>query len=301
MGASKAFRAFVLGFLLVFCSSLCPAQNLASDLLRDLARLKQESNPARMKVLEEILRERGIPYELQTFESKPSPHGRTEGKNIVIALGEGPREITVGAHYDALELEGGGMIDGMVDNGAATIILVRAAEVLKNRSLRHRVRLVLYDMEETGLIGSRAYVAAHKSGIVAAINLDVTAFGDAVALSPGKAPGTAKIDKAIMLTCTEQRLTCLEFQNFPPSDDRSFKDAGIPVVSIALAPKATIYQFWEFFNSGEQSGQRTEFMPEAFKIIHTPEDNIGKIEPAALELGFRLLVDSVVKLDESLY
>ena len=46
-------------------------------------------------------------------------------------------------------------------------------------------------MEETGLVGSQAYVAAHKSEIDAAIILDIAGLGrDALIYGSGKAAGT---------------------------------------------------------------------------------------------------------------
>ena len=105
--------------LLLSAGLLYGAQNPLPDSLRDLAQLKQDSNPARLEALQKMLRQRGIPYEIQPFESEASPHGRTKGTNLMVTFGGGPREITLGAHYDALELPGGGMVDGMIDNGAA--------------------------------------------------------------------------------------------------------------------------------------------------------------------------------------
>jgi hypothetical protein len=293
-------RALTAFLVLLSVALLSGAENPVPDSLRELARLKQESNPARLEALQKILQERGISYEIQSFESVPSPHGRTKGTNLLLAFGNGPREITVGAHYDALELRGGGLIDGMVDNGASTIILVRIAEILKGRKLRHRVRIVFFDMEETGLLGSQAYVAAHKSGIIAAINLDVAGFGDTLGYGFGKAPGVAQIQKALLMACAEQLLTCMGFENFPPGDDRSFQNANIPAISISFVPRLAALQAGLLLNGGENSGLEKGFVPEVFKIIHTPEDNLSKIEPAALDLGFQIVLNTLLRIDAAL-
>jgi len=283
--------------LLLSVSLLCGAEDAVPDSLRELASLKQDSNPARLEALQKILRERGIPSELQTFDSKPSPHGRTQGANLIVTLGSGRREITLGAHYDALELNGDGLIDGMVDNGASTIILVRVADALKGRDLRHRVRIVFFDMEEIGLLGSQAYVAAHKSNIAAAINLDVAGFGDTLGYGYGKAPGVARIQKALLMACAERLLMCMGSANFPPGDDRSFESANLPVVSISFAPRLAALQAGLWLSGEENSGLEKGFVPQVFRIIHTPEDNLGKIEPATLDLGFQIVLDTVLKLD----
>jgi Zn-dependent M28 family amino/carboxypeptidase len=291
-------RIFPIWFLLFSFGPLYGAQNPVPDSLRELAHLKQDSNPARLEALQKMLQERGIPYELQTFKSDASPHGRTKGANLVVTFGKGPREITLGAHYDALELQGGGMVDGMVDNGAAVTILVRVAEALKGRDLRHRVRVVFFDMEETGLVGSHSYVAAHKSDIDAAIILDVAGLGkDALIYGFGKAAGTDRVEKSLLMSCAEQLLTCIDSANYPVSDDRSFQNANIPVVSFAMGPRLIMYQFWLLLNGGENSGLEKGFMSPVFTIIHSPEDNISKIDPAALDLEYRIVLNTALKLD----
>ena len=284
--------------LLLSVGLLFGAQNPVPEPLRDLAQLKQDSNPARLEALQKMLRERGIPYELQPFESQASPHGRTKGTNLIVTLGKGPREITLGAHYDALELPGGGMVDGMIDNGAAAIILVRVAEGLKGRDLHHRVRVVFFDMEETGMVGSRAYVSAHKPEIDAAIILDIAGLGrDALIYGSGKAAGTDRVIKSFLMSCAQQLLTCIGSENYPASDDRSFQNANIPVISFAMGPRLILYQFWLMLNGGKNSGLEKGFMPPFFTIIHSPEDNISKIDPVALDLEYTLVLDTVLRLD----
>ncbi|MBP1623191.1 MAG: Zn-dependent exopeptidase [Acidobacteria bacterium] len=290
-------RILPVWLLLLPVSLLHGAQNPFPDSLRDLARLKQDSNPARLEALQKMLQERGIPYELQTFESGASPHGRTQGTNLIVSFGNGPREITLGAHYDALELPGGRMVDGMIDNGAATIILVRVAEALKGRDLRHRVRIVFFDMEEIGLVGSRAYVASRKSEIVAAIILDIAGYGDALGYGFGRAKETARIRKALLMACADQLLTCVDSPNYPTSDDRSFQNANIPVVSLGFSPRLAAMQAWLLLNGGESSGMEKGLVPQVFTIIHSPEDNIGRIDPAALDLEYTLVLNTLLKLD----
>ncbi|HTY64908.1 MAG TPA: M28 family peptidase [Acidobacteriota bacterium] len=287
-------------FLLLSIPLLNGGQNPVPDSLRDLARLKQNSNPARLGVLQKMLEERGIPYELQAFDSHRSPHGRTKGTNMIVTFGKGPQEILLGAHYDALELPGGRMVDGMIDNGAAAFILVRVAEALKSRDLHHRVRIVFFDMEEIGLVGSQAYVTAHKPEIEAAIILDIAGFGDAVGYGFGRAKETVQIQKALLMACADQLLTCVDSPNYPTSDDRSFQKADIPVVSISFSPRLAAIQAWLMLNGGENSGMKRDFVPPVFNIIHTSEDNLGKIEPAALDLEYKLVINTLFKLDGAL-
>jgi Zn-dependent M28 family amino/carboxypeptidase len=285
--------------LLTSACMLRGAQAPAPDLLRDLARLRQESNPARLEALKEILRERGLPFELQTFESKESPLGRKTGTNVVITFGSGAREITAGAHYDAVEWKDSGKLSqGMIDNGAGTIVLVRVAEALKDRPLRHRIRVVLFDKEEVDLGGSKAYVAGRKSGeIAAAVNVDTAGFGDAVVYGLGKSEGDARLHEVVGAICAERRLSCLEFPQFPRSDDRSFQAAGFPAISIGFLPRLQAHQLWLYLNGGKDSGFPEGWKPPILKIIHTPEDTLDKIDPGTLDLATGLVLDLLLRLD----
>lgn len=271
-------------FIILFVLAAQAAQAPVPEKLRDLARLRQDSNPARLEAIKEILLEREIPFELQGFESVPSPHGRTQGTNLVMSFGAGEREITVCAHYDAVESSEGGLIGGMVDNGTAVIMLVNLAEALKDQALRHRVRVVLFDMEETGFLGSRAYVAAHKSRILAAVNYDIAGMGGTMAYAPGKAEGVARIKEAIGAACAELKSSCLEFPNFPPSDDRTFQEANLPVVSVAFIPPL-------------QSMAKIQAL---MTLLHTPDDNLDIIDPATLKPAVQVVLKTVLKLDRIL-
>jgi len=86
---------------------------------------------------------------------------------------EHPEEIVlIGAHLDSWDLGTGAVDDGV---GVATVIGV--ARTLKALAVapRRSLRFVLFTGEEQGLLGSRAYVAAHRReipNIVCALALD---------------------------------------------------------------------------------------------------------------------------------
>jgi carboxypeptidase Q len=54
---------------------------------------------------------------------------------------------------------------GVTDNGAGSMVVLEAARVLARSGLKPRrtIRFILFGGEEQGLIGSRAYAAAHAS------------------------------------------------------------------------------------------------------------------------------------------
>jgi carboxypeptidase Q len=66
--------------------------------------------------------------------------------------------VLLGAHFDSWHAG-----TGATDNGASSAVVMEAMRILKATGVRLRrtVRMVLWTGEEQGLLGSRAYVAAH--------------------------------------------------------------------------------------------------------------------------------------------
>src|SRR4029077_21000581 len=159
--------------------------------LAELARLRHDTHAGRFEALQGILRERGVPFEVERFDG---PKG--EGHDLVATFGAGGREIVVGAHYDAVKLKDGTLSQGMVDDGAGVIALLRLAEALRGRPLRHWVRVAFFDQEEIGLLGSKAFVAARQPAEVAAdVNVDIDAYGDTLVFGGGKGEENAPLDR----------------------------------------------------------------------------------------------------------
>jgi Zn-dependent M28 family amino/carboxypeptidase len=280
--------------------SQTPAPAAPAAPLAELARLRTDSNAGRLQVLQEILKARGIPFEVQTFTSEGG-----EGHNLVAAFGAGGREIVVGAHYDAVKLKDGSLSHGMVDDGAGVIALVRLAEALRGRPLRHRVRVVFFDQEELGLLGSKAFVAkrqpADAAAIAANVNVDVVAYGDTLIFGAGKGEASDPLVRALLRVCAARRLACLEFSpRYPPGDDRSFDAAGIPNVSIAFVPAAEAHQLWLLLNGGKDSGLKEGFVPNLLQNMHSPGDTLEKVDPATVDRISGVLQDLVRELDSTL-
>jgi Zn-dependent M28 family amino/carboxypeptidase len=74
--------------------------------------------------------------------------------------------VLLGAHYDA-------GFAAANDNSTGVAVLLEAARVLRGVPLEHTVRIVAFDLEELGLVGSSAYVdAVSLTDHVAMVNVD---------------------------------------------------------------------------------------------------------------------------------
>ena len=75
--------------------------------------------------------------------------------------GEQPGQVVIlGAHLDSWDLG-----TGVTDNGAGSMVVLEAARAIARAGLtpRRSIRFILFSGEEEGLLGSRAYAAAHAN------------------------------------------------------------------------------------------------------------------------------------------
>ncbi len=86
--------------------------------------------------------------ETHSFELRGQQHD-----NLILNLGDSAQPpLLIGAHYDAVP----GTV-GADDNASGVAALLALAEIFAQQPLAHPLRLVAFDLEEYGLLGSRAY------------------------------------------------------------------------------------------------------------------------------------------------
>lgn len=208
--------------LLVLVTTLqaTPSPAQPAGLVEDVRKLEAAAtNEARFEALTGLLRARNLTFTVEPFtlEKALGREPRTEGRNVIVSLGEGPDELVIGAHYDAVRLADGTLSKGAVDNGASSVLLVRLAETLRAEKLPLRVRIVWFDMEELGLIGSARYVQHHTTDrIVAMLNLDINAYGGTVVFGPSERTDNVGLRRAFVQTCAAEDMVCVGFPRCRP-------------------------------------------------------------------------------------
>jgi acetylornithine deacetylase/succinyl-diaminopimelate desuccinylase-like protein len=252
-----------------------------AGLLEDVRGISSATtNEGRFDAIASLLKARGLTFTVEPF-TIDKPRGReprTEGRNIVVTLGQGPSDIVIGAHYDAVRLPDGTLSRGAVDNAASSVLLVRLAETLRAEKLSSRVRIVWFDMEELGLIGSAQYVKQHAGDrVLSMLNFDVNGYGDTILFGPSQRKEGAALRRTVVETCAVEDVACVAFAQMPPGDDRSFVAAGIPTVSLAILPAVEAHQLWLMMNAGANAGLAPGTTPAVLRTLHTPEDTIEKL------------------------
>lgn len=276
------------------------AQNRAADLREQVGAFVQPSNAARLDVLLRQLREEGFAPTVETFEGG-GRGGPMQGSNVIVTIGDGPKEILLTAHYDAVKLRDGTMSQGVIDNAGSVVALIEAAKVLREAPLSHRIRIIFFDQEELGLIGAKKWIEAHGiSNIAAVVNSDIAAYGDTLMYGQNNGAQSAFVTRAVQELCAERAMQCVGFPEYPPSDDRAFSAAGAPVVSLGFQDEIGAHQMWLAFNGGENNGLAEGFTPQVFRVIHSKDDAIEAVEGHTIDLAGRTYAALIQKLDAQL-
>ena len=187
-----------------------------------------------------------------------------EGKscNVILDLpGETDEYIVLTAHYDSTSLS-----QGAYDNMSGSVGLLGIAEHFVKRPHRYGLRFIWCGSEERGLLGSKAYCAAHEEElkkVTLNINLDM------IGCIMGKFIACCTTEEALVhyinyFSC-EQGFSVATKQDVYSSDSTPFADKGVPAVSFArIAPHntATIHNSYDTVAvmSGEQMCEDIDFL-----------------------------------------
>ena len=223
-----------------------------------------------IKIVESGAKTAKIVLEQEEYEGK--------SRNVVFDLpGEIDDIIVFTAHYDSTSLS-----QGSYDNMSGSVGLLAMAEYFKDSPHRYALRFVLCGSEERGLLGSKAYVAAHEEEISKfALNINLDMIGSIM----GKFISCCTCEEAavgyIKYMGFELGFPVGAYQGVYSSDSTPFADKGVPAISFARSAPgntATIHNSYDTSAvlSGEQMVKDIAFI-QAFaarmaNAVHLPID-----------------------------
>jgi len=160
-----------------------------------------------------------------------------QSHNVVMDIpGETDEVIVLTAHYDTVPTS-----LGVYDNMSGSVGILGVADYFRNHPHRYGLRFVWCGSEERGLLGSKAYCAAHKDElekIVLNVNLDMI--------------GSIMGNFIACCSCEDKMVHFIEYlsaiegfgvkarQDVYASDSTPFADNGVPSLSFArIAPNHT--------------------------------------------------------------
>ena len=148
--------------------------------------------------------------------------------NVVATLpGEVDESIVCTAHYDSTSLS-----LGAYDNMSGSIALIGIAEYFKNKPHKYGITLVFCGSEERGLLGSKAYVEAHKDELdKMLLNVNVDMVGCIMGNFLACCTTEEKLVHYIEYFSRIEGFDMKARQDVYSSDSTSFADKGVPGLS----------------------------------------------------------------------
>ena len=170
----------------------------------------------------------------------------SSSQNVVAEIpGRTDEWIVLSAHYDSTPLS-----RGAYDNMSGCIGLLGIMEALRGKApLRYGLRFVFCGSEEVGLLGSKAYTAAHEEELEKiALNINLDMIGTYMGKFIACVSAENKLLHYIEYVCAQRGWGISARQDVYSSDSTPFADHGVPALSFArIAPRsqATIHNRYD--------------------------------------------------------
>lgn len=209
-----------------------------------------------------------------------------ESHNVVMDLpGETDEMIVFTAHYDTTSLS-----TGAYDNMSGCIGLLGIADYFVKNPHRYSLRFVFCGSEERGLLGAKAYCAAHEEElkkVVLNINLDMV--GCIMGKFIGCCTAEDKLVNYIQYFAAEYGRAITVSGDVYSSDSTAFADKGVPAVTFArMAPQntATIHNRYDTLDimKAEHMLEDIEFIAAfADRMANAKKCPVGRTIPDKLK------------------
>lgn len=247
--------------------------------LVDLVRtMETPSNEERRRILEAILRHRGIEYRAEPYAADGA-----RGENIVLELGRAPRMVIFTAHYDVHP----GSPGANDDASCIASILAAYERLRRDPPGRLTVRFIIFDGEERTREGSRAYVRAHDlREVIGVYAYELCGIGRRINIWDMVTPALreTEIFTALIAAVEEAGLPYVVRGRVgtASSDHEPFRKRvpSIPGFGVTILPEGALRQL------------------QPFRYYHRPTDLASTLEESALRTMADLIYRSVRKLDE---
>ncbi|WP_372014118.1 M28 family metallopeptidase [Pseudoxanthomonas sp. 10H] len=283
--SARLFLVLLAASLAAPAAAEAPHEAVANRWLAQVAGISAgEDSAARAAAITARLDAMGVPWQEQAFEQE----GR-QGRNLVADLG-GPADaplLLIGAHYDRVDVG-----HGATDNASGVATVLELARALQARPLRsHRVKLGFWDLEEHGLLGSRAWVAAAGQEQPALyVNFDVFGWGDTLWMMTPQ-DGTPLV-AALQAASKGEGLGFQPGDRYPPTDHLAFLKVGWPAVSFSLVGADEIPAILQVF-----AGQTPDPAPRVMQVIHSPQDDDSQLDAGNVPKALHVLEAGLRSLD----
>lgn len=261
-------------------------------------KLEGKEDIERKEITTSILSELGFDYQLEMYD-----YLSFVGENIIITLGKGSKQILVVTHFDVVPGS-----PGANDNASTIAVIFDVLTKLRNYPLKNKLKFIIFDDEELGCIGSRAYIKQHGvKNIIAVYNMELVGMGDML----GIWPVTKDVENSTALkilrdtikklgySCEEAALLPMFFGDYKPFRQAGIKDA----FCISALPKKERPVIRKFVETPRLIMMlklmfKLVKIPRFFQLYHSREDKSKYLNESALQMTSDVLFNALINLDE---
>ncbi len=197
-----------------------------------------------------------------------------KASNPICSLGgTGESVIVVGAHFDLVESG-----DGVVDNWSGASLLPSLYQGLAGVVRRHTFRFISFSGEESGLVGSRAYVqqlTKNHEAVAAMVNLDTLGLADSEVWVSHADPQLLRLMEVASKT-VKLPFRGMNVERVGSTDSEPFREKKIPAITVHSLTQETL------------------------AVLHSSKDRIEAIHKDEYYQTYRLVLAYLALLDQSL-
>jgi hypothetical protein len=290
-------RSCLFFFIAILAPSLSWSQiSIEDELLSCVTGIEGKTHLERCTFIKDQLHSLGVGYVAAPFTDrviKKHDTTTTNGENIIVRIGNGPKKIVVGAHFDAFSDS-----PGANDNGSGVAVLLSLIRRLQEVEWNYAVEFCFFDQEEAGIMGSRYYVQqfAIPQRHFAMINLDIEGTGEEVYVGP-VGSNNRTIIRYVHEAAQKTGYPLYESAAYPASDQESFAKFNLQNISISIVPRGDGERLSKYVHNGYKADSLDT--PKILKVMHTFEDRSRLVTPAALKMSFEFTKTLLLLLNES--
>lgn len=244
-----------------------------------------------------------IAHALTEMGYTPDLQGYKTGMNVIAERpGRDPaaKAVLVAAHFDTVP-----GTPGADDNASAVAVALEVARQLKDRPTRRPLRIVFFDEEEVGMVGSSAYALSptRRAGLSAVVVLEMVGFTcktkGCQRFPPGLPPGLAPdVGDFIAVVGDLEHVELLEAfrraggPDRPPIFALPVPDKGDPLPDTRRSDHAP---FWD---AGIGAVMVTDTADLRNPHYHQPSDTPETLDPQFMAGVAAMTIDAVIELLE---
>jgi len=256
-------------------------------------KLENKSDEERKNIIIGILKNKNIKYKLERYAH--------HGANIIVELGKGKKYSIASAHYDAVPGS-----PGANDDASAIAVLLKLIGNLRKIKLKNKVRIIFFDDEETGRLGSLSYIKKYGiKNLIGVYHMELVGMGDSIGLWPiTKFNENSYIIKNIERVLKKKKIYYEKIENLPAfyGDDLSFREYGFKhAICISVAYKKDREKLKSFVKSSIPSlifKYNFGLVPKMFKLYHSKNDKSSYLNEGAMEMTAGVLTESLINLNK---